>query len=291
MSYNISIFQNVSDNSPKDFDLDQWLEYTIKPPKRLLNLVEKYKETLDKKDKENIPCSTISASFDKIRNLENIKSTLPLICLDIDRYSKSKKKASNDCIDMLLVKELFMSHPCCYYCGHSLSGDNIYAIILLETSNNLSEYFDHLQKQLALRGINIDSSCKDYTRLRFFSYDPEAYYNPKAKALRLKKPKKVATGGRTFVNKSDQEKVEKLLQEIHRYKVDITTVYEDWIKIAGALNSEFGDSGRSYFHEISQYHQDYDFEKADKKFDQCKKMNKTGLGSLFKIATDYGVRY
>lgn len=298
MSYKVSVFKNVNDNIPKSYDLDKWLKLTIKPSARLLNLVNRYKDSLDKADKEKIPCITVSSSFTNKRNLQNIENKLPFICLDVDRYSKSKKKASNDCVDMLLVKEMFMNHPSCYYCGHSLSGDNVYAIMHIYNPEKLDKYFAYFEKKLSLRGINIDASCKDYTRLRFFSHDPEAFYNPEAKPLRIEKiaAKGGANEGQKEYAKSqgyidNEQKVDKIIGEIKKYSIDITSVYEDWIKIAGALNSEFGENGRDFFHAISQFHPDYEFKKCDLKYDQCRKMNKTSLGSLFKIASDYGVRY
>jgi hypothetical protein len=290
MSYTISVFKNAADNVPKDYDLDDWLELIIKPSKRLLSLVETYRNTFNDEDKRKLPGATISANFKDKRNLNNINQKLPFICIDIDRYSKKKNKASNDCVDMLLVKELFMSHPSCYFAGYSLSGSNIFAIIKLSDPDKLDQYFELLKNKLQLRGINIDESCKDYSRLRFFSYDSEAYYNKKAVPLSLP-VKKVYKPQVQSYSSTDDDKVIKLIEVIKTNTIDITGVYEDWIKIAGALNNSFGENGRYYFHSISQYHPDYTTKKCDDKYDHCSKMNKTTLGSLFKIASDYGVRF
>lgn len=293
MPHKISVFKNVSDKYAKDFDLDTWLKYTIDPPKRLIKLVNKYKETFNENDKWNLPCISVSARFNKIRSLNDIKEKLPFICLDIDRYSKKRKKASNDCIDMLLVKEMFINHPSCYYTGFSLSGENLMAIFILSEKDKLNEYFNMLKERLSLRGVNIDVSCSDYTRLRFFNYDSEAYYNPNAKPLKLPvkkvyKPNNIKIG---INQKSDLKKVQSIIEVINRTNIDITGLYEDWIKIAASLNNAFGEQGRAMFHEISNKYSDYDYKKCDKKFDQCKKMNNTTLGSLFMIASDHGVRY
>ena len=103
MNQNISYFDSVSDISPKNYDLDRWLMETINPPSELLKKVLKYRETHNELDKIQIPCVTISASFNKARNLKDVKQHNNYIVLDIDRHSKKKK--SNICIDMLLVKE------------------------------------------------------------------------------------------------------------------------------------------------------------------------------------------
>jgi len=281
--YKISIFENVRSNVPHDYDLDDWLRHTIKPKGRLKRSIDNYRNTFSKEDKKALPCITVSARFTKWREEKNIVEKMPFICLDIDRKT-------NQCISMLLVKELFMNHPCCYYTGYSTSIDGVYAIMKISDPEKLDQYFEYFEGALKKIGINIDQSCKDYARLRFFSFDSEAYHNPKAKAFRLKKPAaKGAYNNYTITSESD--KVDKLIDEINKFSLDITSNYEDWIKIAGALNSEFGENGRGYFHNISKFHANYDAKKCDKKYDSCKKMNKTSLGSLFKIASDYGARY
>ena len=43
----ISIFKNVKDNIPLEFDLDVWLKQTISPTKELEEAVRAYRETFD----------------------------------------------------------------------------------------------------------------------------------------------------------------------------------------------------------------------------------------------------
>ena len=181
----ISYYSKVSDNIPKDFELHKWLRQTIDPPKKLKEKVLKYRKHFNKADKESLPCVTISALFKGVRNLKNIKSKNQYIVLDIDRDSKAKNRPSNTCIDMSKVKDFLASHPATLYCGFSVSLDGVYCVMKIAKGGSLKKYFKFLKKQLAMHGIFIDESCKDYTRLRFFSYDKEAYYNKKAKVLQL----------------------------------------------------------------------------------------------------------
>jgi len=282
--YKISIFENVRSNVPHDYDLDDWLRHTICPKGRLKRSIDNYRNTFSKKDKKALPCITVSARFTKWREEKNIVEKMPFICLDIDRKT-------NQCVSMLLVKELFINHPCCYYTGYSTSIDGVYSIMKISDPEKLDKYFEYFENTLKKIGINIDQSCKDYARLRFFSFDSEAYHNPEAKAFRLRKPESANKTYSNYKTTSESDKVERLINEINKYSIDITSNYEDWIKIAGALQGEFGENGRGYFHSISKYHPDYESKNCDKKYDSCRKMNKTGLGSLFKIAGDYGARY
>lgn len=288
----ISMFYDVKDVIPKYYTLEAWLEQTINPPVELEEAVLKYRETFDKKLKEDLPCCTISAAFNEKRSLDNIKHKNKLICIDIDRHTKSKKKKCNLCIDMLLVKEMFINHPCTVYCGYSVSGDGIYAILRIHNENELEKYFNLFKENLSRLGINIDDVCKDYTRLRFFSVDREAYYNPDAlyyKAPEEKKERKPTP--KEYISKTDTEKVEKIIEIINQTGIDITQSYEDWVKVAAALNDGFGDTGLQYFHQVSMNHPDYDPKETDKKYFNCSKMNKIKLAAFFYVANSYGVRY
>lgn len=298
-----SIFNSANDNIPKDFDLFQWLEWTINPPKEYEQKVMNYRQTYLRKDKVKIPCITPSAAFHTIRDLNNIKYHNPIICFDIDRFSKKKTTPQNPCINFDLAKEFFAKHPSCLYAGFSCSGndDGLYVIMLLSESDKLDDHFEYFQKSLAIKGINIDPSCKDYTRCRFFSVDKEAYFNPNAKPFKLpsKEPKReVAAVVRSVERKStgitvldEVDKAWKIILECERLGIDITAGYQDWIKIGAGLYNSFNEDGRVMFHRISAINSNYSERETDKKFDSCKKMTKTKINSMFYIANSYGVRY
>lgn len=293
----ISLFNNVQDNKPKTVDLDEWLEATISGQGDLKKQVQKYRKLRSKNLKLQIPCVTISAVFKKKRNLKNIKTKNNFIVLDIDRFAKDKKSNCNLCLDFDKVKSLMSTFPACYYVGYSVSSDGVdvkdgmYAIIKLKKGTSLIKAFKHFKKRLARIGINIDESCKDYTRLRFYSYDPDAYYNPKAKAFAI--PKKVKYKGKASgaAKKSDENKVEIVIGLIEANQIDITSNYEDWYKIAGALYNAFGERGRDYFHRVSQFYPDYKRKQTDKKFNHCMNMKNVSLSSFFHIASNHGIRY
>lgn len=285
--YKVSKYNNVEDNYSKDYDLDTWLYQTINPPLTLRKRVDKYRSTLNKLDKEKLPLITVSSNFKGVRNLDNINKHLPFICIDIDRYSKRGK--SNLCIDMQLVKELFMSHPSCYFCGYSVTlGDGIYAIMKLDEVGKLDKYFKMLTDNLSKVGINIDEKCKDATRLRFFSYDPEAYYNPEAIGLKLP----VVTQAKEYnvvYAQDDYSKVLGLVDKIEHHSLDITQDYNDWIKIGAVLNNNFGESGRDLFHRISKIHPDYTVEKCNNKYNHCRKMRVSNIGLIVNLCKHYGL--
>ena len=87
-------------------------------------------------------------------------------------------------------------------------------------------------------------------------------------------------------------RVEALIAELRASGRDITADYGDWLKVGFALASEFGESGRRYFHEISSIYSGYERQECDKKYDQCLKTDngKTNIATIFYLAEQQGVR-
>ena len=85
--------------------------------------------------------------------------------------------------------------------------------------------------------------------------------------------------------------VETLISELKAHNTDITSDYTQWLKIGFSLASEFGESGRCYFHDISSLHPDYNQTECDRKYDECLKSNKgrTSISTLFFLAEQQGI--
>ena len=292
LDFNVSLFNNVKDTTPKEHSLLEWLKNTKNPEDNYRNLVEAYQNSMLRKDKEKIPCITIHASYNEHRKEGNEKEKNPLICIDIDRKE-------NRVIDMQLAKELLTKHPSTIYAGFSVSGEfnGVYAIIYLGHNDKLLDYFEYFKKSFSKIGINIDEKCKDYTRLRFFNIDEDAYINLNAKPFLLsnikeeEKPKPKQKEPTHYERITNVDKVYKIIDRIQQTGIDITQDYQDWVKIGASLAREFGEDGRSMFHQISNKHPSYKAKDCDIKYDSCKKMNKITLSSLFFIAESYGIVY
>lgn len=85
--------------------------------------------------------------------------------------------------------------------------------------------------------------------------------------------------------------IEKLIAEIESRKVDITTTYENWLKIGFALSDAFQESGRNYFHRISQFYDGYTISECDSQYTSCLKSRKQGvtIKTLFHLAKEAGI--
>ena len=85
--------------------------------------------------------------------------------------------------------------------------------------------------------------------------------------------------------------VEIIIKRIENSCTDITAQYSDWRDIGFALVDEFGESGRKYYHQISQFYPEYKSSDCDKQYDKCLKANGHGITikTLFHLAQQAGI--
>ena len=87
-------------------------------------------------------------------------------------------------------------------------------------------------------------------------------------------------------------RVESLISQLKASHTDITSGYTEWLKVGFAIASEFGETGRRYFHDISALYTGYDATECDKKYDECLKSDngRTNISTLFYLAEQQGVK-
>jgi len=154
--------------------------------------------------------------------------------------------------------------------------------------------------------IPADKGVKDVARACFVSWDPDAYYNPKAKVYNPPAPLEPETGpklpGEADGEESEDEakrrhklnqdfkRAEFVAQQIAREKVDITDDYNNWQVIAFSL-AVFGDRARPLFHMVSAQNPGYNSQKTDEKWENAlATRNRIKHPTrFFSIAKDYGL--
>jgi hypothetical protein len=241
--------------------------------------------------KKRLPGVTVSGVFERRRD-DALLTHSGLIQVDIDKvpgYSALFKKLSKD--------------PFIYVCFRSPGGKGIKAIVKIFASAEshanqfraLSTYFKTKYK------IEIDQNCKNVSRCMLLSYDPDIYCNPfsdrfeKSELPEIKPTGKVVKSRpmnyESTNNDINSVTLERILSEVKRTGVDLTSSYKEWIKIGFALCSTFGENGRSAFHIISSNHFEYDARKTDVLFSQLLKKNngKATMASLVWMARENGL--
>ncbi|HKK44506.1 MAG TPA: PriCT-2 domain-containing protein [Balneolaceae bacterium] len=282
---NISIFETF-DATPVTIPLSRWIRSTMKGGK-FAKQVQQYRQTGNDTLKKGLPLATVGAVCEGGRKLENVKQRTGWIALDIDAKDNphlNDAEAVRDAISRIIYVA---------FAGLSVSGKGVWALVKVEDPNKQAKYFEQLQIDFRKRGIILDSTKgKNPNDARFYSFDPDAVINEDFEVydrLPREKPKPRPTNYRNNYSGDDtRSKVEQLISKIH---TDITAGYENWLSLGFAIESEFGESGRDYFHAISQYHPDYDRRECDRQYSQCVRHRGSGIGigTFFHRCQEFGI--
>lgn len=278
----VSIYQSVADNKGTTTTLRTFL------------LSDKYRKevehirTISDKEQRNelkkkLPLVTVSGIFEPTRSSKNLKEHTGLICIDIDGSDNTHIKNFSDLkIQLSNIKEVL-------FCAVSVSGNGYFAIVPIKNPDKHREHFIAMQEDFKSLGINIDIACKDVTRLRGYSYDPQPYINEEAEIY----TRLFITEKKYYVSQCDQasDNISKIVNIACKNHIDITGGYHDWFSLGCALASELGEAGRNHFHVISSISSKYKYAECDKKYNECLKTNRIGIGTFFSIAKDYGIMF
>ena len=93
-----------------------------------------------------------------------------------------------------------------------------------------------------------------------------------------------------FNSFSDLEHLELVARRIAEGGVDITRVYQDWIKVTLGCAS-LGEAAREAYHTICSNYPNYSREECDEKFDNCMKTGRgdVRVATVFQMAKDAGI--
>jgi len=259
LNITVSGFQNVKATTPQAVNLLTWLTSD-----KWRQQVEKVRQASTKEErtllKQAIPAITPSGTFTE-RNQAGLVQHSGLLCLDIDKQDNGHLENFGELKHHLSKIENFA------YVGLSVSGAGYFCLVPITMPERHKDHFQALQTDLERFGIIIDKSGSDITRLRFYSFDSEAYFNHNAKPYsRLESIKSIKNI--KSINVSN-DSFNQLLNKISSSATDITGNYSSWFEIGAGLANEFGETGRQYFHEISRFSPKYKASYTDKQFTQC----------------------
>ena len=295
--YVFSLYPNLvtADKPSTNIDINQLIEvikygYINDIITTLRGPIPKEEYNLIKKD--SIPCVTLSGTFTH-RDSTNLVSHSGLMQVDIDKVEDYEATFSKLCKDEYL-----------YVCFRSPGGKGIKAIVkIIPSPETYKSQFQALELYFKTKyGIDIDSLCKDLARAMLLSYDPDIYCNPHSSVFEEmyveKAYQRKVTQGPEYVN---EEKVsyadesidvmERLIAALEERHVDITSSYENWIKVGFALCTTFDEQGRGYYHRIGRMYPRYTPEETDKTYTQLlgKNNGRTKLGTIIFLAKEAGV--
>lgn len=307
----ISAFPNAKSTQPTTVTISQFLRSTRHKEQVLAIRSEADKKRRDEL-KKRLPGATISGTFTK-RAADCITAYNGLVCMDFDADA-------NPTLTTDQMKEILVKLDEVAYVGLSAGGKGVFAIVPTNLTDpaHHAEIVDILGAAFAALGLTYDRSCKDVSRLRFVSYDPDAWWNPApvpfdaTKILALKaaheesRPPRplvirqtrsaspsgagggAGGGGGARVDRT-RERVEALISAVEMARHDLTQHYDDWIKLGFAIASHFGMEGEDYYQRLSAFHPKYDHLETSKKYgDFVRNGRRIKIGTFFKILENNG---
>lgn len=145
---------------------------------QILYLGNKYKEQINilrqmeyhsdeqKKFKQQFPCWFVGGIFPLLKTEDkDILEYSNVLAIDID-------KKDNPNIDLNEIAKKIFELPYVFLVSKSISGQGIYALVLLKDGQFTKDYYNYLSKLWTKQyNIKIDEQCKNIGRKRFISYD------------------------------------------------------------------------------------------------------------------------
>ena len=245
-----------------------------------------------KEAKKRVPAVAPSALFNGRRGIAYVQQHTGFINLDLD--CKENPGIAEPAARARLYADQFV------FAGHvSISGQGLSLYVQIEPAQHKAAFLQLEAYFLAAWGVHIDPACKDVSRLRFVSYDPAMYVNTEARLFKIRR-KQFSPAQRPARRPVDRAAVqgsgqyfEAILSQILTAGHDLTAGYDEWLKIGFAIASEYGEVGREYFHEISQFYPGYKPTEADRQFTCCLQTGRAGvtISTFFYMAKQAGFTF
>lgn len=281
---------NQANSHPEEITLIDFLRLGS----RHIRTLESIWNMEDKKERNSmkrrlLPAASISATLytrdSSVPMSKKIKTYNGIIALDFD-----------DIYDVDAAKRKVAELPYVWYVGYSASKRGFFAIVPTDCTSYEDHilYFYALREEMARLGLRIDEACKDVTRLRFVSFDPNPIYNEGCEIFTLpdgferEKFVKVKEQTVAIAENASLAKVKAFADEWERRKVALDC-YVDWLKMCMAL-APLGQFGWEMLDRISVFSSHYNAEENRRTFDRISEKNcKVGLGTFFFVCHQYGI--
>lgn len=206
--------------------------------------------------KRKIPGYTISGTF-SYRNTKNLIQHTGLIGIDFDKVENI-----NQAFD-ILCKDQYS-----YAVFKSASHLGLCAIVKIDGNKHLESFEGLQQYYFDNYNFTIDPSCKDITRLRYVSYDPDLTINEKSKTFKEYLKSKEVADLKIEIPHNDK-RFGFVLNQIEEKEIDITGDYRQWIKLGFAIGGQYQENGLEFFKAISKYSDKYNEQICEKQYEYC----------------------
>ena len=308
----ISVFANC--RSPEPVEITTVIDWLRKTKNGIYQQkIEAYRSMITQHGKDHdvvkdfktreLEAVTPSGTF-SFRNSKSWVSASGFLVIDIDHWD-----------DLEGLKEQMKGDNQIYAAFISPSGTGLKVVFRARYKPNESSYkaayaaaISYLEQHYALpiggsKKPGIDPATHDLARLCICSHDPTMCLHPLADWLPFDEPANVPKPSTALPShsvsplvhapyQSDVDgDIEALVTGVEKQRIDLTTTYQDWIRVGFALSAALGERGRDYFHRLSQFHPEYEEKQTDRKYNSLLKGGNSGIGigTLFYMAKQSGI--
>lgn len=249
-------------------------------------LADKVARAKTKKERQELkaktlPYVTVSGVFSE-RKESGLLGHSGVIAVDLDNLEdieSTKSTLSNDPYTLSIFK--------------SVSGLGLCVIIQITTKpENHKGHFRWIEKYyFDTYGLVIDAACKDVSRPRYISSDPDIIIKSTSKkAGKLNEPAKTSRP-KTINYIATSERMGRIVTDLQEGGHNIAESYEDYFICAMAIADGYGEEGRDFFHIVAQMSSKYNSKQADRKYDNALKTRsgKIKIGSFFYLCKQAGI--
>lgn len=207
------------------------------------------------------------------RSAKNLEQHSGFIGIDIDNKDQVRKD-----FDQLRVE--IQNDPYTFSLHDSVSGNGgIVVYIKIVPDRHLDAFLSIEKYYLDKYKLIIDSSCKDVSRFRFVSYDPDLYINKKSKTWKTYLKKTQIEPKNNYIFSGND--LDHIFQQIADKGYDLTNDYHDWYRIGGSLENHYGgQKGRDLFHLVSQNSPKYEAKAVDDLYSILEKRSSDKIATI-----------
>jgi len=291
----VSLFCNVNDRRPTTTTIAA--VFTGDKYKSQVGRVRQAQGEERRKLKAALPAVTVSAIMQGGHAKENIMRQTDVICIDFDSKDNTHLRNFTE------LKTLVADIPFVGYCGQSCGGGGFFALMPIAAPYRFAEQYAAAVEYFKTYGLIADPACKDVTRLRFVSYDPEPYINEQPTAFNFiveeegKHTAQRDTAKKGILSGEDAIKaavrIVDYLNAAKAVRSQIADDYETAQRMAFALATSFGDTdtGRELYDRYCRLSDKYTPEWAEEKYNNAlSKGNKSvSVASFFELCKDNGI--
>ncbi len=267
----VSCFANIFSTDPHNITLDKWINACTNPQSQFAleqrDLCLKFRETGNKQIKGAMlafsPGAEMISRKKELSDTEKRLNVTGWAQFDIDPQHNSHIK------DWVNLRDQVSNISYVAFCSLSASGKGVWGLVKVSRPDKYPLHFEQLKRDFASRRIILDpTKGGNPTDLRIYSFDPDAYVADQFRIYdRIYKPmlQKVKSFKQHGI-RDNFGKVQSLVKKIQLTRTDLAPDYLTYLRVGLALATEFGESGRSLFHDACSVSPKYKYRDADKDF-------------------------